>query len=48
MPSRYSYIGYKTRRAPFDDVRVRKALGIAINVEQIVRYVLHDEGDRVS
>jgi peptide/nickel transport system substrate-binding protein len=44
----YSYIGYNARRAPFDDPDVRRALGMAIDVGEIIRYVLYGEGERVS
>jgi ABC-type transport system substrate-binding protein len=42
----YYYIGYNLRRPLFQDVRVRRALGMAINVDEIIRYVLSGEGKR--
>jgi ABC-type transport system substrate-binding protein len=44
----YSYIGYNARREPFGDPEVRRALGMAIDVDQIIRFVLYGEGERVS
>jgi ABC-type transport system substrate-binding protein len=44
----YSYIGYNLRNPLFQSARVRTALGMAIDVEQIIRYVLYGEGERVS
>lgn len=44
----YSYIGYNLRNPLFQSERVRTALGMAIDVEQIIRYVLYGEGERVS
>lgn len=44
----YTYIGYNMRRPPFDDVRVRKALGMAVDVDKIIRYVLYGQGERVT
>jgi ABC-type transport system substrate-binding protein len=44
----YSYIGYNARQAPFDDPDVRRALGMAIDVGEIIRFVLYGEGERVS
>ena len=40
----YSYIGYNMRREPFNDVRVRRALGMAIDVNKIIRYVTGQPG----
>lgn len=44
----YSYIGYNMRRPPFNDRRVRLALGMAIDVNEIIRYVLYDQGERIT
>lgn len=44
----YSYIGYNLRRPQFEDPRVRRALGMAINVDEIIEYVLYGEGKRAS
>jgi ABC-type transport system substrate-binding protein len=44
----YSYIGYNARHELFADPEVRRALGLAIDVEQIIRFVLYGEGERVS
>jgi ABC-type transport system substrate-binding protein len=44
----YSYLGYNLRSEVFRDVEVRRALAMAIDVEQIIRYVLYGEGERVT
>jgi ABC-type transport system substrate-binding protein len=44
----YTYIGYNLRREPFNDRRVRRALGMAINVDKIIKYVLFGQGDRIT
>ncbi|HEY3665062.1 MAG TPA: ABC transporter substrate-binding protein, partial [Polyangiaceae bacterium] len=42
----YAYIGYNMRRPLFQDVRVRRALGMAIDVDSIIKYVLYGQGRR--
>jgi ABC-type transport system substrate-binding protein len=44
----YSYIGYNLRRPVFQDGRVRTALGMAINVDEIIQYVLYGQGRRTT
>lgn len=44
----YSYIGYNCRREPFNDPRVRKALGMAIDVNKIIEYVLYGQAERIT
>ncbi len=44
----YTYIGYNMRRQPFDDRRVRQALSMAIDIEQIIEYLLYGQGERIT
>lgn len=44
----YTYIGYNLRNPLFQDRRVRRALGMAIDVDEIIRYVLYGEGERIT
>jgi ABC-type transport system substrate-binding protein len=44
----YTYIGYNLRRAPFDDRRVRIALGMAIDLDKIIQYVLYGQGEEIT
>jgi len=44
----YTYIGYNMRRELFRDRRVRRALGMAIDVNKIIKYVLYGQGERIT
>ena len=44
----YSYIGYNNRNPLFADKRVRRALGMAINVDEIITYLLYGEGEQIT
>lgn len=44
----YTYIGYNMRRAPFNDVRVRRALGMAIDTRKIIKYVLYGQAEQIT
>ena len=44
----YSYIGYNNRHPLFADTRVRRALGMALNIDEIITYLLYGEGERIT
>ena len=44
----YTYIGYNNRKPLFANPRVRRALGMAINTDDIITYVLYGEGERTT
>ena len=44
----YNYIGYNNRKPLFADAEIRKALGMAINVDEIIQYLVYGEGERIT
>jgi ABC-type transport system substrate-binding protein len=44
----YNYIGYNNRKPLFADVEIRKALGMAIDVDEIIQYLMYGEGERTT
>ncbi|MDX1411816.1 MAG: ABC transporter substrate-binding protein, partial [Nitrospirales bacterium] len=44
----YTYIGYNNRKPLFAEPEIRRALGMAINVEDFLKYLLYGEGERIT
>ena len=44
----YSYIGYNNRKPLFSNPKIRTALGMAINVDEFIKYILYGEGERIT
>jgi hypothetical protein len=42
----YNYMGWNLRKPMFQDLRVRRALAHAVNVDQMIRYVLYGYGEQ--
>lgn len=43
---KYYYIGWNLRRPMFQDLRVRQALAQAVNIPQMIKYILYDRGSQ--
>lgn len=44
----YSYLGFNCRKGPLANPRVRLALSMAVDVGEIMKYVLYEQGQRIS
>ena len=44
----YTYIGYNNRKPLFANPEIRKALGMAINIDEVIQYLLYGEGERTT
>ena len=44
----YTYIGYNNRKPLFGEPEIRRALGMAINVDDFLKYLLYGEGERIT
>lgn len=44
----FSYIGYNLRNPLFQSAKIRTALGMAIDVDKIIKFILYGEGERVT
>jgi ABC-type transport system substrate-binding protein len=44
--SSYTYVGWNLRRSIFQDERVRQALAHAVNVPEMVKYILYGHGEQ--
>jgi microcin C transport system substrate-binding protein len=47
-PTGFAGIAFNTRQAPFDDIRIRKAVGMLFNKKQIVERVMFNQYDMVN
>lgn len=45
---KYYYIGWNLRRPMFQDLRVRQALAQAVNIPQMIKYILYGRGSQSS
>ncbi len=48
LPNQYEYLAFNNSRPQLADKRVRMALSMAINVEQILEYVVYNQGVRIN
>jgi ABC-type transport system substrate-binding protein len=44
----YTYIGFNTGRAPVNDVKVRKALAMALDMDKLIEFIVWGQGTRIS
>ncbi len=44
----YVYIGYNNRKPLFANPQVRQAMSMAINVDEIIQYIMYNEAERVT
>lgn len=44
----YEYIAFNLGRKPFDNHKVRQALTMAVNVEEIIKYIVYEQGRRIN
>ena len=44
----YVYIGYNNRKPLFADARIRRAMSMAINTDEIIQYIMYNEAERVT
>lgn len=48
QPNQYEYLSFNNSRPQLKDPLVRKALSMAINVEEILEYVVYKQGSRIN
>ena len=48
QPNQYEYLAFNNSRPQLSDPLVRKALSMAINVEEILQYVVYNQGSRIN
>lgn len=44
----YTYLGFNMQRAPFDDIRVRRAIDYAIDKDEMIQSVLYGLGRKIT